>query len=166
MDEPPASQPVPSVSPIFVNSEGLPLRVYVEATNIQGRPQFVRSLKVCFFLALLHPNIFLISLQKYGATICHEPKAAEILLVDAESTQGRMSIRNWGTEADKVVLDYTWGNKCINAGTALIDDDYGGCLTHDDGLPIGDQDDEGENEAPQKKSQSVFFLDSMCFKRA
>lgn len=104
--------------------------------------------------------------QKYGAIICHEPKTAEILLVDSESTQGRMSIRNWGTESDKVVLDHTWANKCIKAETALLDDDYGGCLTHDDGLPIGDQDDDAESGPPPKNSKSVFSFNKGCFKRA
>lgn len=37
------------------------------------------------------------------------------------------------------------------------DDQYGGCLTHDDGLPIG-TDDDGEELEPQHAAKSVIFL--------
>jgi hypothetical protein len=51
-----------------------------------------------------------------------------------------------------VVLDYVWVKKSIEAEKALLkDDQWGGCLTHDDGLPI-------EMDGESDISKSVFFV--------
>lgn len=76
-------------------------------------------------------------LQKGGASICTQPKEARIILVDSRSRQGRQFIREWGQDEDKVVLEYTWAKRCNEAGKALLEgDNWGDCLTVDDGLPI------------------------------
>jgi hypothetical protein len=76
-------------------------------------------------------------LQKHDANICTDPKNAQIILVDASSWQGKEFIREWGQDQNKVVLSYAWVTASENAGRPLLaDDDWGACLTKDDGLPI------------------------------
>lgn len=76
--------------------------------------------------------------QKLGATLCHDPRSAKYILVHPQSDTGRQFIRDWGTDAGKVVLNHLWVQKCSAAGRVLgADDNWGNCTTHDDGLPIG-----------------------------
>lgn len=75
--------------------------------------------------------------QKAGATVCADPKQAQVILVDSESIQGRLFIRDWGKDENKVVLEHSWVRKSIAAQRVLGEtDQWGGCLTQDDGLPI------------------------------
>ena len=54
-----------------------------------------------------------------------------------------------------MVLDYVWVKKSIEAEKALLkDDQWGGCLTHDDGLPI-----EMDNEPDISKSVFLFRVE-------
>ncbi|KAF8971379.1 hypothetical protein BDZ97DRAFT_1913867 [Flammula alnicola] len=131
MDPPPSTQPSETHPNIFRNIDGSSIQVFAEAGHIQNRPQLVRQLKV-----------------KHGATICHDPKSAQVILINPESNQGRLFVRDWGNDTDKVVLDSVWVKKCVEAEKALLEDDhYGACLMHDDGLPIeGDDDQESEEE--------------------
>lgn len=58
-------------------------------------------------------------------------------MVDANTDPGRQFIRDWGTDPIKVVLEYTWVNKSVEAGRALLYNDiWGGCIALDDGEPI------------------------------
>ncbi|KAG6856647.1 hypothetical protein H0H87_002237 [Tephrocybe sp. NHM501043] len=94
-------------------------RVFVSASGINGRPKLVRTLK------------------KAGAFICSDPKQSNVILVDATSESGKAFIREWGNDTDKVVLKHSWANACISSSKALgKDDDWGGFLAIDDGLPL------------------------------
>ncbi|KAG6898049.1 hypothetical protein C0992_006527 [Termitomyces sp. T32_za158] len=117
MDSPCASQ-FQEIPQIFTN-EASPWRIFVSANGITGRPKLVRTLK------------------KAGAVICSDPKQANVILVDATSDTGREFIREWGGDTDKVVLQHTWVAACLAASKVLAkDDEWGGFLTLDDGLPI------------------------------
>lgn len=90
--------------------------------------------------------------QNFGASLCCDPKSAQIILVDQETTDGKTFIRNWGR--DKVVLHYAWAKKSIEEGQALLKDcNWGECLTVDDGLPI-----ETEDTDEPELDKSVLFL--------
>ncbi|KAF8168166.1 hypothetical protein B0H34DRAFT_49653 [Crassisporium funariophilum] len=135
MEHPPFSQPSTSNgnTPIFCNADGSAIQIFAEANGIQGRPKLARKLK------------------NFGAVICSDPKNARIILVDADTTPGRHFIRDWGRDEGKVVLKHTWVRKCFEAGKALLQEDqWGGCLTFDDGRDITPQgDDDGELEIPK-----------------
>ncbi|KAF8202872.1 hypothetical protein BJ912DRAFT_1101632 [Pholiota molesta] len=135
MDPPPATQISEPVPNIFKNSDGSPLQIFAEAGHIQNRPQLVRRLK------------------KFGAAISIDPRDAQVILVNPESTQGRLFVRNWGHDTDKVVLDSAWAKKCFEAQKALLEDDeYGGYLLMDDGRPLeGDENEESEDEIKQSE---------------
>ena len=80
-------------------------------------------------------------MQKTGAIICSGPKEAQVILVNSHSDQGRQFIRDWGGDTNKVVLEHSWVQASITAGKVLNEDDnWGGCLAVDDGLPIGEKD--------------------------
>ena len=90
--------------------------------------------------------------QNFGASLCCDPKSAQVILVDQETTDGKKFIRNWGR--DKVVLHYLWAKKSIQEGKALLKDcNWGECLTADDGLPI-----ETEDTDEPGLDKSVLFL--------
>ncbi|KAF8640628.1 hypothetical protein AX17_000288 [Amanita inopinata Kibby_2008] len=117
MAELPATQQIQNLPPIFRQVDGSSLHVFVEACGIVNRPKVVRTLK------------------KAGAIICNDPKHAQIILVDPRSTEGRRFVHDWGSDIDKVVLDYAWVSKCLAAGKALKEEDqWGNCLTQDEGL--------------------------------
>lgn len=128
MDEPPSTQHT-QVLPVFLQEDGHALPVFVEACSIVNRPKLVRTLK------------------KAGAEICTDPREARIILVDTRTYDGRRFIRDWGSDPNKVVLEYTWITKSCTAGRALMEgDEWGGCLTQDDGLALdadANMDDEG-----------------------
>ncbi|KAF9481002.1 hypothetical protein BDN70DRAFT_573065 [Pholiota conissans] len=134
MDPPPPTQVTEPPPNIFVNSDGSPLQIFAEAGHIYNRPQLVRRLK------------------RFGATICSDPKNAQIILVNPESTQGRIFVRNWGDDENKVVLDSAWARKCFDEQKIFLEDEeYGGYVVIDDGLPIEDENDGesgGENANP------------------
>ena len=97
--------------------------------------------------------------QNFGASLCCDPKGAQIILVDQETTDGKNFIRNWGR--DKVVLHYTWAKKSIQEGKALLkDSNWGECLTVDDGLPIETED---ADEPEVDKSVSLLFSSYVVF---
>jgi hypothetical protein len=77
-------------------------------------------------------------LQTAGAAIAHKPSEAQVILVDSTTDAGRQFIRDWGNDKTKVVLEYYWANRSLDAGKPLLEnDDFGGCRTYDDGRPIG-----------------------------
>ncbi|KAK0245550.1 hypothetical protein EDD85DRAFT_22288 [Armillaria nabsnona] len=118
------SQPLDDpVSSLFVDAGA----IFVDpgAGGIIGRPKLLRSLR------------------KLGASLCHDPRSAKYILVHPQSDTGRQFIRDWGTDAGKVVLNHLWVQKCSAAGRVLgADDNWGNCTTHDDGLPIGSTEEE------------------------
>lgn len=62
--------------------------------------------------------------------------------MDSSTDEGRLFIRDWGTDENKVVLEYSWVNSCISEGRVLDEShQWGGFLTHDDGLPIVKEED-------------------------
>ncbi|KAK0198173.1 hypothetical protein F5146DRAFT_1131179 [Armillaria mellea] len=118
MESLPSQPPDDTVSSLFVDAGA----IFVDpgAGGIIGRPKLLRSLR------------------KLGASLCHNPRSAKYILVHPQSDTGRQFIRDWGTDAGKVVLNHLWVQKCSAAGRVLgADDNWGNCLTHDDGLPIG-----------------------------
>ncbi|KAF5356201.1 hypothetical protein D9756_004111 [Leucocoprinus leucothites] len=118
-DPPPSSAPPVIQPPFFYHPDGQRILIFVEAGGISHRPRLIRNLK------------------RHDAVICTDPKHAQVILVDPESWQGREFIREWGKDKNKVVLNYTWVTKCINAAKPLLEeDDWGGSKTCDDGLPI------------------------------
>ena len=145
MDPFPSTQQLQNSPAIFHDTDGQPLRVFVEASGIVHRPKLVRTLKVC----CLHIAITVKGgsrVQKTGAEICNDPKQAQVILVDSRSFEGRNFIRDWGSDVNKVVLEHSWVAKSLEAGRALREDEqWGDCLTQDDGLaldPDGNFDDE------------------------
>lgn len=57
--------------------------------------------------------------------------------MDSSTTEGRLFIRDWGDDENKVVLEHSWANRCISEGRVLDEShQWGGFLTQDDGLPI------------------------------
>ena len=92
--------------------------------------------------------------QNFGATLSFDPKSAQIILVDQETTDGKKFIRNWGQ--DKIILHYVWVKKSIQEGRALLKDlNWGECLTVDDGLPLETED---TDETEVKLDKSVPFV--------
>ncbi|KAK0456748.1 hypothetical protein EV421DRAFT_1922541 [Armillaria borealis] len=119
----PSQQLDDSVSSLFVDTGA----IFVDpgAGGIIGRPKLLRSLR------------------KLGASLCHDPRSAKYILVHPQSDTGRQFIRDWGTDAGKIVLNHLWVQKCSAAGRVLgADDNWGNCTTHDDGLPIGSTEEE------------------------
>jgi len=67
------------------------------------------------------------------------------MLVDIQTRQGVQFIREWGQDSNKTVLSYAWVKKSLTAGRPLFQEDqWGECLTRDDGAPIDSQ---GDNDA-------------------
>ncbi|KAF8078683.1 hypothetical protein FPV67DRAFT_1466082 [Lyophyllum atratum] len=118
MEDPSPSQSSENLTKIFHNLDGSQWRVFVEAGGIIGRPKLIRTLK------------------KAGAIVCSDPKQAQVILVDSSSDQGRLFIRDWGNDANKVVLEHSWVKESIAAERVLQDDRWGGHLAVDDGVPI------------------------------
>ncbi|KAF9535411.1 hypothetical protein CPB83DRAFT_901138 [Crepidotus variabilis] len=141
MDAPAPSQTQRgSKTTIFSNVDGTPMRVFAQA-DLPGRSKLSRELRA------------------NGAEIAHDLTLAQIILVDAESDQGRQFIRNWGQDINKTVLRYSWARKSIEAGKPLLDgDNWGGCVTQDDGAPIeegGEEDGEPRNPLPTPRVTPV-----------
>lgn len=140
MDEPPSTQ-VSNDTLVFQAADGSQIRIFVEAGGISSRPKLVRALK------------------KAGAIICNDPKNAQIILVDPETYQGKRFIRDWGKDADKVVLNFVWAYKSIEAGQVYNDERWGGFLTEDDGLPLEEaMDDENGNPVPTPRETPVVSI--------
>ena len=145
-----------SQSSIFVNRDGSPIQVFAEACSIKGRPKLMRTLRVGH--VIFFNFVIKIQPQNFGASLSCDPKSAQIILVDQETTDGKKFIRNWGQ--DKTVLHYTWAKKSIQEGRALLkDSNWGECLTVDDGLPIETEDADEPDEPKLDKSVSfvIFF---------
>ncbi|TDL28612.1 hypothetical protein BD410DRAFT_834679 [Rickenella mellea] len=107
-----SSQPAnPEYPSIFVDNTGKPLPVIVEPNGVKENvPKLVRTLR------------------RLGAEICHDLSVAHIILVDPQTKEGRKSIRDWGIDPTKAVLDFSWVNKCVKAGHALLENErWGGC---------------------------------------
>ncbi|KZT30653.1 hypothetical protein NEOLEDRAFT_1144236 [Neolentinus lepideus HHB14362 ss-1] len=89
---------------------GQPICVFVEASGVQSRPKLIRSLR------------------NAGATICHTPGDAQVILVDSSTLEGVQFVREWNSDPGKVVLESTWAGKCVRAGRLLwAADNWGGC---------------------------------------
>lgn len=59
------------------------------------------------------------------------------MLVDPTTRQGRQFIRDWGQDSNKMVLNFTWVNRSLEAQRPqLAEDKWGNCLAQDDGRPI------------------------------
>ncbi|KAK0232949.1 hypothetical protein IW262DRAFT_1451522 [Armillaria fumosa] len=115
--------PDDAVSSLFVDAGA----IFVDpgAGGIIGRPKLLRSLR------------------KLGASLCHDPRSAQYILVHPQSDTGRQFIRDWGTDPGKVVLNHLWVQKCSAADKVLgADENWGNCATHDDGMPIGSTEEE------------------------
>ncbi|RDB29618.1 hypothetical protein Hypma_015586 [Hypsizygus marmoreus] len=131
MDNLPSSQASEPVPVIFRQPDGSQWRIFVEAGGISGRPKLIRTLK------------------RAGANVCSDPKQAQVILVDSTTIPGRQFIRDWGTDANKVVLEYSWVRNCIAAGRLLGEaDQWGDCLTADDGLPIVKEESDDIHKSP------------------
>ncbi|PSS37635.1 hypothetical protein PHLCEN_2v562, partial [Hermanssonia centrifuga] len=102
---------------IFIDVRGNPLRVFTETSSVQARPKVVRMLRAG------------------GATITHNPKDSQIILVDSATEAGVALAAIW---LDKPVLDAAWAYQANNRGVyAGADEDWGGYR-----VPGNDADDE------------------------
>ncbi|KAF8560306.1 hypothetical protein OG21DRAFT_1502618 [Imleria badia] len=126
---------------ILVNAQGGPLRINLQAVELEGRPKLVRTLKGA------------------GALVASNAKEAAIILVDSTTESGKRLIRTWGHDASKVVLEHTWVRASVNIGRPLLEaDNWGGAMTIDDGKPVTidgvvvDEDELDEVEALVTKS--------------
>ncbi|CDO71644.1 hypothetical protein BN946_scf184911.g115 [Trametes cinnabarina] len=98
---------------VFVDSAGHPLRVFVEAAELEYRPTVIRTLK------------------NNGAQIRHSPQEASVIIVDPETPSGAQFTQDWGSEPGKVVLDVAWVQKSVERRKALLgDENWGGYCTH------------------------------------
>jgi len=145
MNEPPYTQ-LANDAPVFQAADGSQLRIFVEAGGISSRPKLVRALKAGLQHATAQLLLIRMHLQKAGAIICNDPKNAQIILVDPESYQGKRFIRDWGKDADKVVLNFVWAYESIEVGQVYNDERWGGFLTEDDGLPLEEAMDDGNGK--------------------
>lgn len=75
---------------------------------------------------------------------------ARIILVDPGTNEGRQFVRDWSLDPGKVILDYVWAYRSLEAGRALLENDNWGGLGGLDGSPIdgGDIEDEDKLEGP------------------
>jgi hypothetical protein len=81
---------------------------------------------------------------------------ADLILVNPSSDSGRQFIRDWGQDQNKVVLDTAWVKHCIDTGRLfLAEEGYGGFRTLDDGLPIGQGD---EDDSEEQKYVEILAL--------
>jgi len=96
-----------------------------------------------------------------------DPEHAQIILVDSDSWQGKEFIREWGNDQNKVVLSHTWVIKSIEAAKPLLErDNWGGCKTYDDGLPISRPILNGGEEITVPKYVLYLYLsDELTFSR-
>ena len=100
-----------------------------------------------------------------GATIATDPADAPFVLIDAQSDSGRELLRGWGDRLDAPMLQYTWVQKCIDAGRLLLGaDQWGGCVAVDDGRRIGAED--GSTDDEDGPSQSVSKLSTYTEQRS
>lgn len=154
--EPPSQSDMSVSHPsIFVNRDGSPIKIFAEACSIRGRPKLMRMLRVSHHV-MLYSLILSLNFcsQNFGAILSSDPKSAQIILVDQETTDGKKFIRNWGQ--DKIILHYAWVKKSIQEGKALLKDcNWGEFLTVDDGLPIESED---TDEPELKLDKSVLFV--------
>ncbi|KAI0375090.1 hypothetical protein BV20DRAFT_960154 [Pilatotrama ljubarskyi] len=103
---PPASQ---ASGRTFIDSTNQPLRVFVEASELQNRPRVIRKLK------------------NHGAAIRHTPDEACIILIDPQTASGGQFVQDWGQEPGKVVLDVRWVQESVKRGKAfLANENWGG----------------------------------------
>ncbi|KAJ3507859.1 hypothetical protein NLJ89_g6068 [Agrocybe chaxingu] len=131
MESIPPSQPVQTRNTtLFSNADGSAIRLFADLWGIPHRAKLAKTFK------------------NHGGVISADPRDAQIILVDSQTAEGRQLIRDWGADTNKTILEYTWVRKSVEAGKPLLgDEQWGDCLTHDDGQPIGsaaDAEDEGE----------------------
>ena len=82
--------------------------------------------------------------QTRGARVCSFLREAEIILVNGGKNTGKRHVRDNATE--KTVLDYSWIEKCVAEGRALLEQDgWGHCLLVDDGEDIPEDDDDQQD---------------------
>ncbi|KAG8219759.1 hypothetical protein J3R82DRAFT_731 [Butyriboletus roseoflavus] len=109
-----STQSSPQNRNILVNAQGAPLKINLQAVELEGRPKLGS-----------------------GALVVSNAKEAAIILVDSTTESGKRLIRTWGHDASKVVLEYTWARGSIVAGRPLLDaDNWGDAMTIDDGKPV------------------------------
>ncbi|KAI0068264.1 hypothetical protein BV25DRAFT_1911267 [Artomyces pyxidatus] len=123
----PSTQASNDNNKIFVDSFNAPLPIYLDpSAGIPNRNKLIRLLK------------------SSGASICHQVGDARIYLVDASSDSGKLTARDWGSDPNKVALDYPWVQACIKRGRALLGgDDWGGLrVVDDDDFVPGDEEEE------------------------
>lgn len=114
--------------------------------------QFALSPKIC--LSIVRTGLTTANPQNCAANIVHFPSAAQVILVDPTVNSGRQFIRDWSKDAGKIVLEYLWVTRCMNAGRALLaEDDWGGSIAVDDGKPISTSEDMND---PALQRQWVF----------
>ncbi|CAA7258689.1 unnamed protein product [Cyclocybe aegerita] len=135
MDSMPPSQPVQTRNTtLFSNADGSAIRLFADLWGIPHRAKLAKTFK------------------NHGGVISADPREAQIILVDSQTAEGRQLIRDWGADANKTILEYTWVRKSVEAGKPLLgDEQWGDCLTHDDGQPLGstaDAEDDGEIPNP------------------
>lgn len=135
---------------IFLRPDGTNWQIFVEAGRIPGGFKLRRLLK------------------KAGAVICSDPRQSQVILVDSSTDEGRLFIRDWGTDENKVVLEYSWVNSCISEGRVLDEShQWGGFLTHDDGLPIVKEEDIPKSPFPTPRDtpEDAVVLSRGCAKQ-
>ncbi|KAJ7596959.1 hypothetical protein C8J56DRAFT_302338 [Mycena floridula] len=106
-----------------------PVSIFLDPGGIIGRRALIKTL------------------EALGGTIAKDPADARYIVVNAQSYSGRQFIRDWGQDGDKTVLESSWVGCSQRAGHLLHDDEnWGGCLALDDGLPLKGETEEGEEQ--------------------
>ncbi|KAH7929324.1 hypothetical protein BV22DRAFT_1029575 [Leucogyrophana mollusca] len=115
-------------SNILVDQDGRPLNIFIQVDGLNNRRKLLRTLR------------------EAGALVNPVAANAQILLVDSSTTEGKQILRSNNADSRRIVLEYSWAYKSLQAGKPLLaHDNWGGALPIDDGLPIeGAEEDEVE----------------------
>ncbi|KAG1784016.1 hypothetical protein EV702DRAFT_958625 [Suillus placidus] len=133
-----ASQSTSENQKILVHPDGRGYNIHLQVNGISLRPNLVR-------------------MMRKGGAYASRPEDADIILVDSSQLDGKRLIRTWHQTPGKVVLEFQWLRKSIEARKPLLEvDGWGGTQTLDDGKPIVEVVADGEEaEVEQLVSKSV-----------
>lgn len=113
-----ASQNTSENQRILVHPDGRGYNIHLQVNGISLRPNLVR-------------------MMRKGGAYASRPEDADIILVDSSQLDGKRLIRTWHQTPGKVVLEFQWLRKSIEARKPLLEvDGWGGTQTLDDGKPI------------------------------
>ncbi|KAF8605047.1 hypothetical protein BDV93DRAFT_543631 [Ceratobasidium sp. AG-I] len=124
------------MAPIFKTPSGLPLAIYLEPSS-SNRAASLRSIRA------------------NGGGICLSDSGADVVLIDADSPNGRLLARRMCTDSDSVVLFHEWINACVDAGKLLNAEFNWGSLRIQDPVLVDESLYGDVDEGPAQAQSSV-----------